>query len=91
MMKTMSEVCPVRPTYNTDGVLESQSYDENLLNITHKEMKRYVANGGQQYFDDAVTCHVKGGYNGGQHLYLTKSWHLAPKGSGNVGARYATR
>ena len=69
MIKTLSEVCPVRPIYNTDGVLESQTYDGNLLNITHGEMECCVANGGQQFFDDAVARHAKGGSNGEQHLF----------------------
>ena len=69
MMKTTSEVCPVRPIYDTDGVLESQTYDGNLLNITHEEMERCVANGRQQFFDNAVARHAKGGSNGGQHLF----------------------
>ena len=54
MVKTLSEVCPVWLIYNKDGVLESQTYDENLRDITHDEMERYVANGGQQLFDNAM-------------------------------------
>ena len=58
-MKTSSEVCPVWPIYNKDGVLESQTYDRNLLYITHEEMERCVANGEQQQFDNAVACRAR--------------------------------
>ena len=52
--KDSSEVCQFRNIYNKDGYLESQTYDRNILTISHGEMARCVENGGQKIFDEAM-------------------------------------
>ena len=53
IMKDSSNVCRLRTVYNKDG-LESQTYDGDLLPISHDEMAHCVGNGAQEIYDDAM-------------------------------------
>ena len=53
IMKDSSKVCRLRTVYNNDGST-SQTYDGDLLPISHDEMAHCVGNGAQEIYDDAM-------------------------------------